>query len=537
MTIYQPGQRIRLIHTSDPHTDLRPGDLGTVRHHNVDTHTVQIAWDSGSTLSMLLDHGDRITIAEPATTRPTAVERTEDRDAAVRAAVTAAGGADGRSAADWWCQHTIGGSASGDVRAAARRILAGIDDGDPAVGDTLPVCNRSDSTLDLDEVLDEHGTAPAQPLTDAQRSAAVDAYADAYDEAAEARVVELCHLAASATGTDLSHLHPDRVAVGAVGVFSGDWHYTLGEDGTDRYTIGYVGTLLRWWNGWAVFTCTREVAEAIVADQEQQRQRLRDELRGSGVADADVEQRVDAEAAQLFFDGDVLVVDLRILQDDPEAIERTISDSDGRYVVMGGIWRWEAVDPYACDRIIGDIPAPDGDREMHLRHTPRLRVPHDRLRLTGMQHRPTADGLMFTRDLTLHGVRVGTATHYATDNGVDQYALTLVRGHHDVLAYLSGCRFDGAPVSMQRLLHALADEYYLDVAITQATAGGGTPVRLVDDAGHTTALRLLIPAPRHYTELLRCARDLVAEARPVTAGKRWQVWTGTCWSTLPGTRP
>jgi hypothetical protein len=533
MTDFQPGQRIRLVHTSDPHTDLRPGDLGTVRHHDVHTHTVQITWDSGSSLSMLLDSGDRITA-----TQPTAAQ-VKQRDDAMRAAVTA-GAAAGRCTADWWCQHTVGGSATGDVRAAARRILAGIDDGDPAVLDTLPVCDRSDSTVDLDEVLDEHATAPEQPLTAAQRAAALDAYADAYDEAAEARVVELCHLATSPTGTDLTHLHPDRVDIGAVGVFSGDWALTPHDDG-DRYTTGFVGTLLRRWNGWAVFACTRDVAEAIVADHEQQRGRLRDVLRDGGVADADLEQRVDAEAARLFFDGDVLVCDLRILEGDPQAIDRTMSDSDGRYVVMGGIWCWEPVDPYQCDHVVGDIPAPDdGERETVLRHTPQMRVPHDRLRLTAVQHRPTRHGLAFTGELTLDGVRVGTLTHDATDSGidggVDQYTVAFERKRRDVLAYLSGCRLTGAPVSLERLLHALTDEYYLDAAITQAAAGGGTQVRLVDDDGHTRALRLLIPAPRDYSELIQCARDLITDAPPVEAGQSWQVWTGTCWTTLPTTR-
>ncbi|WP_412538671.1 hypothetical protein R8Z50_22800 [Longispora sp. K20-0274] len=37
-----------------------------------------------------------------------------------------------------WAQDTIGGRASGDVRATAHRVLAGIDDGDPAVLDALP---------------------------------------------------------------------------------------------------------------------------------------------------------------------------------------------------------------------------------------------------------------------------------------------------------------------------------------------------------------------------------------------------------------
>jgi hypothetical protein len=358
MTVYQPGQRIRLVHTSDPYTELRPGDLGTVHRH--ENHRIDIAWDSGSSLSMLLDSGDRIAIADTTATQPTDAGHAEERDDALCAAVTAGGVAAGRAAADWWCPHTVAGRASGDVRAAARRILTGIDDGDPAVLDTLPVCDRSDSTLDLDQVLDEHGTAPAQPLTAPQRAAALDAYADAYDEAAEARVVELCQLAASPTGTDLGHLHPDRVRIGAVGVFSGDWALTTAADG-DRYTTGFVGTLVRRWNGWAVFACTRDVADAIVADHAQHRDTLRDALRDGGLAEADLQRRVDAEAARLFFDGDVFVADVRALQDDPEAIERVHPDRDGRYVVMGGIWCWEAVDPYLCDRIVGDVPAPDGE--------------------------------------------------------------------------------------------------------------------------------------------------------------------------------
>ncbi len=350
MSHYQPGQRIRLVHTSDPYTELRPGDAGTVQRH--ERHRVDIAWDNGSSLSMLLDSGDRITTADTATPPP-AAEQTEQRDDVVHAAATA-GAAAGRAAADWWCQHTVGGTAGGDVRMVARRILAGIDDGDPAVLDTLPVYDRGDSTLDLDEVLDEHAVAPAQPLTTAARTAALNAYADAYDQAAEARVVALCHLTASPTGTDLSHLHPDRVGIGAAGVFSGDWHRT---SGLDRYTTGYLGILAGRWNGWAVFTCTREVADAIVADHDRQRRTLRNDLRDSGVAEAHLPRRVDAEAARLSFDGDVFIADLRVLQDDPEAIERVHPDGDGRYVVMGGIWCWETVNPYACDRIIGDPAA------------------------------------------------------------------------------------------------------------------------------------------------------------------------------------
>src|SRR5262245_51006638 len=48
----RPGDRVRLIHTTDPFTDLQPGALGTVT--NVDSAgTVDVSWDSGSTLGLL----------------------------------------------------------------------------------------------------------------------------------------------------------------------------------------------------------------------------------------------------------------------------------------------------------------------------------------------------------------------------------------------------------------------------------------------------------------------------------------------------
>ncbi|HEX5293939.1 MAG TPA: hypothetical protein VFX25_34115 [Streptosporangiaceae bacterium] len=51
----RPGDRIAVVATDDPRTRLRPGDQGT------DVH-----WDSGSTLSMLLDDGDRVRLVTPA---------------------------------------------------------------------------------------------------------------------------------------------------------------------------------------------------------------------------------------------------------------------------------------------------------------------------------------------------------------------------------------------------------------------------------------------------------------------------------------
>ncbi len=56
------GDRIELVSTSDPHTELRPGDRGTVELVD-DIGTVHINWDSGSRLG-LVPGEDRFRIIE-----------------------------------------------------------------------------------------------------------------------------------------------------------------------------------------------------------------------------------------------------------------------------------------------------------------------------------------------------------------------------------------------------------------------------------------------------------------------------------------
>lgn len=60
---YVAGEtRIRLISTSDPHTNLRPGDEGTVSF--IDSlGTVSARWDNGSTLGLVPgeDHWETVT--------------------------------------------------------------------------------------------------------------------------------------------------------------------------------------------------------------------------------------------------------------------------------------------------------------------------------------------------------------------------------------------------------------------------------------------------------------------------------------------
>lgn len=62
---WPPGTRIILVHTSDPYTELRPGDAGTVSGTGPDAGQLFVNWDSGSTLIMLPDEGDQVRLAGP----------------------------------------------------------------------------------------------------------------------------------------------------------------------------------------------------------------------------------------------------------------------------------------------------------------------------------------------------------------------------------------------------------------------------------------------------------------------------------------
>jgi hypothetical protein len=62
---------------------------------------------------------------------------------------------------------------------------------------------------------------------------------------------------------DLTHVHPDHLRLGGTGIFAGDWARYDAGGGRWRIPVGFVGTLVDRWNGWAVFRCGREVAAAI----------------------------------------------------------------------------------------------------------------------------------------------------------------------------------------------------------------------------------------------------------------------------------
>lgn len=118
---------------------------------------------------------------------------------AVLDALREAGTDAGTNAADWWAQDTVGGRASGDTTRTARAVLAGIDDGDPAVLDALPACDQSDEESPTEAQLYAEaapaGAPPWTTLNPARRDEAVDAYRDGFDTAVQDRVAQHCRTA------------------------------------------------------------------------------------------------------------------------------------------------------------------------------------------------------------------------------------------------------------------------------------------------------------------------------------------------------
>ncbi|MCW3838504.1 hypothetical protein ONA70_00105 [Micromonospora yasonensis] len=141
---------------------------------------------------------------------------------------------------------------------------------------------------------------------------------------------------------------------GESGYFSGEW-LEYPYDGGRRFESAYAGTLVKRWNGWAVWSCVREVAEAIVTDQEMSRRHNRVLLAHSGLSGDKLERYLDQDVPPMRWEGDVIVVERKALGEEDLRIE---PDEHGRYVVMGGHWMWEEVPVDAADTVHGVAERP-----------------------------------------------------------------------------------------------------------------------------------------------------------------------------------
>lgn len=331
---------------------------------------------------------------------------------------------------------------------------------------------------------------------------------------------------------DLSHLQPDRLRIGGVGVFAGDWAWVEGPNGP-RIPVGFVGTFIDTWNGGAVFACTRAVAETIVAEQERLRSQERDRLAALGLTGEDLDTQVD-DITPMYFDGEEIVVDERRNHGEG-GVSRIGPRDDGRYVVNGWSWTWTAVDPTACDRIAGTIPAYGQHQEfVMLTHSP-MRAPHDRLAVTAVRYLETHHGVAYTADVTLDGRPAGTIDN-AGHGGASMFHPSGDRfGWRDLEQFVAECRWQGMPAQEEQVLEALISEHDIGDAITAAQALGRRLIRLLDDHGNTAATYTSEQVPAGFAARHAWAAHLTAtEApnHPYLTVFRWQCWTGRHWTDL-----
>ncbi|MFF0467510.1 hypothetical protein ACFYPX_08825 [Micromonospora zamorensis] len=137
------------------------------------------------------------------------------------------------------------------------------------------------------------------------------------------------------------------------GYFAGEW-LEYRHDGGRRFESAYAGTLVRRWEGWAVWECTRDVAAAVVTDQEAARRHWRAVYEAQGMTEPKLSRTLDADVCPMEWDGDVIVVDRRALGEDAEYL-RIEPNERGRYVVMGGLWTWEEVPVDTADTVHGTV--------------------------------------------------------------------------------------------------------------------------------------------------------------------------------------
>ena len=100
----------------------------------------------------------------------------------------------GRNAAAWWEQDNIGGRVSShvDTEEVARRVLSGIEEGDPAVYDSFPQVNLSGEWKDSmtpTMLMIQVGVCDVPPV---EESEICDAYETAAQCGVEHEIAKLC---------------------------------------------------------------------------------------------------------------------------------------------------------------------------------------------------------------------------------------------------------------------------------------------------------------------------------------------------------
>lgn len=112
------------------------------------------------------------------------------------------GAADGRNAAEWWAQANFGGRAPGDVAPLAARVIAGIEDIDPDILDTLPRADLSGEWADgrsLQDILGDRGMGGVDVLSGDVEITVASSYEDAFAATVEEYLLTVARSVVAAT--------------------------------------------------------------------------------------------------------------------------------------------------------------------------------------------------------------------------------------------------------------------------------------------------------------------------------------------------
>jgi hypothetical protein len=280
-----------------------------------------------------------------------------------------------------------------------------------------------------------------------------------------------------------------------------------------------------------VWRCTRDVAEAVVADQHRLREDERGRLVALGQSGDALDRSVDEYRPPLWFDGDDLVLDETALYGEP-AVDRQSPGEDGRYCPMGLHWTWIAVDRADCDRIAGALPALGENREFVLATHQPLRMPHDRLTVTQVHTAPPGDRLDYAATLSLDGNTVG-ATGHPHNGGVEFHPLNREFSRADLDVFVDACRWRGRAASRDTVLEALVADYEITTRITVAEGEGLALIVLRDGDEHVVSTDYRVGRNEFGAggmQMLAVRLTAAAADRyPDQAQFVWHVWTGNRW--------
>ena len=139
-------------------------------------------------------------------------------------------------------------------------------------------------------------------------------------------------------------------------VFSGDWLESTDPSCRHQYREGFTGVRAGLWNGWAVFTVTRQVMAAIIDSHHTEMSELISASVAAGRHRDEAWLDAQQHMASLSWLGRLVIVDGRVLHSDPTVVEVVAPDGAGRYRVGFG-WTWQAVDPTDVHTVHGGRPA------------------------------------------------------------------------------------------------------------------------------------------------------------------------------------